>query len=709
MKVDRRSFLGLGIGAVAGIAVSPVGAKLTDDFSIWTQNWPWTPVPPDGEISYDRSVCSLCPGGCGISVRKIDKRPVKIEGLDRYPVNQGGVCMHGIAGLQYLFDPSRVKTPLKKIDGRFVPVSWDDALSVVADRLGALRGDGNPESLACICGSDQGSVAGLFKHFMAAFGSTNFLAMPDLESWLVRTAATLHGPGHTLGFDIDHSDFVLSFGAGLVDGWGSPVACIHAVANRKNREATLVQIEPRLSNTAAVADRWMPIHPGTEADLAMGMCAVLLKENLFDPEFAQGFTGGFMRFTAMVQKEYPLDKVAAVTGIDAADIQKTAIAFARAKMPVALPGKGRGEGAQSLKEFAAVHTLNCLSGNINKKGGTFVKPVPDYLAFPAPVQDEVAQKGTDAEPLAASVQELVARIHETGDSPVQAVIVYNANPCFALNDPARVRAAFEKIPFKVAVTSFMDETAMASDVVLPVSTFLERMEEVPTKAGLATSVVGLSRPMVKPEFDTRNPGDVVIAMAKALDGTMAESFPWNHYEGCLKLVAGGIWGPLSKKGHVVLMERPPAGSVTTDFGFLAENPETVQPQGDQEFTLIPVDYFRVPPTVPAPSPFAIKTVSDRIIRDKEMFVEINPQSAGHLKDGGRATLTTPAGTVSVRVHFNDGIMPGVIGMVKGLGHTFDNKYVSGKGVNINALISPVMEPGSGMDAAYGIKAGISKA
>lgn len=709
MKVDRRSFLGLGIGAVAGIAVSPVGAKLTDDFSIWTQNWPWTPVPPDGKISYDQSICNLCPGACGISVRKIDNRPVKIEGLDRYPVNDGGVCMHGIAGLQYLYDPSRVKTPLKKINGRFVPVSWEEALSMVADRLGTLRNDQQPEALACITGSDQGSVAGLFNHFMTAFGSSNFLTMPELESWLVRTATTLHGKGHTLGFDIDHSDFILSFGAGLIDGWGSPVACIQAMAGRKERETTLVQIEPRLSNTAASADRWIPINPGTEADLAMGICAVLLKENLFDPVFAQGFKGGFMRFNAMVQKEYPIDKVAAVTGINAADIQKIAQAFARAKMPVALPGKGRGEGAQNLKEFAAVHTLNCLSGNINKKGGVFVKPLPGYLNFPDPVQDDVAWKGAAAEPLAASVQELVTRIDQAGESPVKALIVYNANPCFALNSPSRVKAAFEKIPFKVSVSSFMDETAMASDVILPVSTFLERMEDVPSKAGLAASVVGLSRPMLKPVFDTRSPGDVVIAMAKALDGTVGQSFAWNNYEDCLKQVAGDIWQPLFRKGHVVLLDRPPAGSIETDFGFLAENPETVKPEGEQEFTLIPVDNIRVPSTVPAASPFAIKTVSDRIIKGKDMFVEINPQSAGNLKDGGMATLTTPAGSVPVRVHFSDGIMPGVIGMVKGLGHTLKNKYVSGKGVNINELISPVIESDSGMDVAYGIKAGISKA
>ena len=119
MKVDRRSFLGLGLGAVAGIAVSPIGMKLTDDSAIWTQNWPWTPVPVDGEVTYENSVCSLCPGSCGISVRKINNRPVKIEGLAGYPINDGGACLHGIAGLQYLYDPSRVKTPLKKNGDKF--------------------------------------------------------------------------------------------------------------------------------------------------------------------------------------------------------------------------------------------------------------------------------------------------------------------------------------------------------------------------------------------------------------------------------------------------------------------------------------------------------------------------------------------------------------------------------------------------------------
>jgi menaquinone reductase, molybdopterin-binding-like subunit len=709
MKVDRRSFLGLGIGAVAGIAISPVGAKLTDDLSIWTQNWPWTPVPPDGEISYDHSVCSLCPGACGISVRKIDSRPVKIEGIDNYPVNKGGACLHGIAGIQYLYDPGRVKTPLRKINNRFVPISWEEAITLVADRLAAIRNEQRPETLACITNSDRGSVAGLFRHFMAGFGSPNQLTMPDLESWLTLTAQTLHGNGHTLGFDLDHSDYILSFGAGLIDGWGSPVACFKSVAGRRQREATLVQIESRLSNTAAAADKWIPIIPGTEADLAMGLCGILLKENLFDPEFAEGFKGGFMRFNAMVQQKYPKEKVADVTGIPAQDIEKIAIDFARAGVAVAVPGKGRGDGSQNLKEFAAVHTLNCLVGNINKKGGVYVKEIMDYLTFPTPIQDAAAQKGAATPRLAASVQELVNSINLSEEPMVKVLFVYDANPCFSLNDPSRVRAAFEKIPFKVNFSSFMDETAMASDLILPVSMFLERMEDVPSKAGLARSVVGLAKPVVKPVFDTRNPGDVVIQIANALGDTLSQNFEWHSYEACLEDLASNIWRKLTRQGYAVLQNTPPAGPVATDFAFLAENPDTIQPQGDFEFTLVPIDNFKVNSTVPASSPFAIKTVSDRVIKGSDMFVEINPQSAKGLKDGGFATLTTPAGSARVRVDFNDGIMPGVIGMVKGLGHTFDNKYVSGKGVNVNELISPVIEPGSGMDAAFGIKAGMTKA
>ncbi len=706
MKVDRRSFLGLGLGAVAGVVVSPVGLKLTDDSSIWTQNWPWTPVPVDGEISYESSVCNLCPGNCGISVRKIAGRPVKIEGLAEYPINDGGICLHGIAGLQYLYDPARVKTPLRKNGDKFEAISWEDAIALVSGKLGDIRANKAPQKLACITDKKKGSVSALFNRFLTGFGSSNLYAMPSLESCIELTAQTLHGDGYTLGFDLENSDFVLSFGAGLIEGWGSPVSCFKANASRKERHAKLYQIEPRLSNTAANADKWIPIKPGTESDLALGICAEIIKNNKFD---AANFKAGFNKFAIMVQKEYAPAKVAQICGIKAADIEKIAELFVKAKMPVAIPGKGRGKTGQSLKEFAAVHTLNCLVGNLNKKGGAFVMPANEYISFPEAVLDEVAETGAGQEKLAGSVNDLVAKLNASDKPVVDALFVYNANPCYSLGDPKRVKQAFKKIPFVVSFSSFLDETAMEADLIFPTNTFLEGTQDVPSQAGLAKNVIGLTRPVIKPVFDTKDPGDTLILLAQALGGTIAENFDWASYGECLESITPDVWDSLSEEGYVLISQGAPEGIPDVDFTFLSNNPSTIQAQGDFELTLIPIDNMRLTGTVPAVSPFAMKTVSDRVLTGKDIVVEINPATAKGLKDGGDALLTTPVGVAKVKVDFNEGIMPGVIGMVRGLGHTFDNKFVSNKGVNVNDLIGPVIESGSGLDAAFGIKAKLSKA
>ncbi len=720
MKVDRRSFLGLGLGAVAGIAVSPVGVKLTDDSSIWTQNWPWTPVPVDGEINHVPSVCNLCPGSCGISVRRIDNRPVKIEGAEAYPVNHGGACLHGIAGLQYLYDPSRIKTPLKRNGNTFEEIDWEDAIALAAEKLGNVRQDGSGEKLACILPTDQGSVPALFKHFMAAFGSPNTFTMPSLETYLELTAKTLHGEGKTIGFDLDNADLIFSFGTGFIEGWGSPVACFKANASRKERHAKLYQVEPRLSNTAAAADKWIPAKPGTEADLALSMCAVILNNKWFDADYRTTFTGEFERFLAMVTKEYAPEKVAQTTGISASEIQKLAATFAKSKAPVAIMGKGRGNGAQSLKEFAAVHTLNCICGRVNKKGGAFVMDKADYLTLPDPVMDEAAEAGAEAEALAGSVNGLMDALNS--GTKLDALLVYNANPCYTLNDPKRVKEALKNVGFVIAASSFMDETAMAADLVLPVSTIWERFEDVPSQGGLNKAVVGLASPVIgapvfdgefdfelEPLFDTRAPADILIELAGAMEGSIAESFDWGGYGEYLQAATAEVWESLAEDGYTVLTEGEPEDLPAVDFTFLAGNPETIKAQGDFDLTLIPIDNMRLSGTAPAASPFAVKTVSDRVISGKDILVEVNPETAKGIADCGTAILTTPAGSARVKVNLNHGIMPGVIGMVKGLGHTFDNKYVAGKGVNINDLIAPVIEPGSGLDAAFGIKAKLSKA
>ena len=184
MNMNRRRFLAFSVGGTVGTTLTPLPWKLTDDLAIWSQMWPWTPVPPDGETQTVRSACTLCPGGCGISVRKVDDRAIKIEGLEGHPVNDGGICTLGLAGLQLLYGSSRVKGPMARTGergaGEWQSISWDAALEQLAEKLRGLNGNGYPEALAAISGRATGVTAALLKRFVNAFGSNGFYTEPSV-------------------------------------------------------------------------------------------------------------------------------------------------------------------------------------------------------------------------------------------------------------------------------------------------------------------------------------------------------------------------------------------------------------------------------------------------------------------------------------------------------------------------------------------------
>ena len=131
LAINRRNFIKLIVGGAVGTGLSPLPWKLMDDVAIWTQNLPWLPVPPVGEGSHVNSICTLCPGGCGIDVLKVDHRAIKIEGRTDYPVNPGGICPVGMGGLQLLYNEgNRFTGPMKRIgprgSGRFQEITWDE-------------------------------------------------------------------------------------------------------------------------------------------------------------------------------------------------------------------------------------------------------------------------------------------------------------------------------------------------------------------------------------------------------------------------------------------------------------------------------------------------------------------------------------------------------------------------------------------------------
>ncbi|MBU2497302.1 MAG: molybdopterin-dependent oxidoreductase, partial [Proteobacteria bacterium] len=613
---NRRNFIKLLVGGAVGVHLTPLPWKLMDDVAIWTQNWPWVPVPPVGEFTNAKSVCTLCPGGCGIQVREVDGRPVKIEGRTDYPVNPGGICPVGAGGLQLLYNENiRFTGPMKRVgprgEGKFVQISWDEALRALADRIVGLRQQGKPEALVAVNGNPpRSSISLMIQRFSEAVGSPNHTTLPTVEDTYAMVNWLMHGSEGPMAFDLENADFVLSFGCGLIEGWGAPGRVLNAWGLWRDEahkgKVRVVQVESRASNTASKADRWLAPVPGTEAALALGLAHVLISEGLLDGAFVPSQTFGFtdwvstngtshMGFKNLVLKKYSPQAVAKITGVDASEIVSLAKEFGRAKAPIALFGKGKGDLNGSLFEFMAIHSLNALVGNINKPGGVFVHdPIP-LSPWPKVEADGVAEQGLKRPRLdgAGSMNfpftrslpgGLAEAITASASSPVDTLLLFSANPAYTLPDGGGFMKALKKVPYVVSFSPYRDESSLMADLVLPDHTYLEKAEDIVWPTGLQYPLYGMSQPVVQPLYQTRQSGDVIIALAKMIGGTVGSSFPWRNLEEAIKDRVKGLFesegGLTNYDGDEPIWKRlRNAGAAEKDYNSLDEMWKKIKANG----------------------------------------------------------------------------------------------------------------------------------
>jgi menaquinone reductase, molybdopterin-binding-like subunit len=569
LGINRRNFIKLAVGGAIGTVLSPLPWKLIDDVAIWTENLPWVPVPSTGEFTYANSVCTLCPGGCGIKVRKVDEKAVKIEGRTDYPVSTGGLCPMGAAGLQWLYNKNvRFTSPMKRTGARgtdsFQSISWEEALDILAQRITALKNKGNINALAAIDGNPRRStMSALIERLLAALGSPNYLRMQSSDDTASTAAYLLTGINGDIGYDLENADYILSFGSGLLEGWGAPGRVLNAwglwrSGSRKNR-VEVVQVEARASNTASKADKWVPAKPGTEAALALGVCNVIISENLYNADFIDRYSYGFsdfkspegenhIGFKTLILKDYSPEKVATITGIDAEEIRSLARSFAKAKAPVAVCGRGKGVLYGSLYETMSVLCLNALAGSINRTGGVFIhEPLP-LAKLPDMQMDTATRTRIDKAGSGGShpfshtlLNDFSDYIMKTSNSPIDTMLVFSANPAFTLPDNGTFTKAMEKIPFIASFSPFRDETSMYADLILPDHTCLEKIDDVVWPTGLQYPLYGLSTPVVKALHETKNSGDAIITLARKIGNGVANALPWSDYEAVLKHRAKGLF------------------------------------------------------------------------------------------------------------------------------------------------------------------------
>jgi len=438
---------------------------------------------------------------------------------------------------------------------RWKEISWEEAMDTVSARIRGLRESGNPGKLAAIDGNQsRSSMAALIKRLLNAVGSPNYITLPGHEDTNAMAQLLMQGSVGPMALDLENSDFVLSFGCGLLDGWGAPGRMLNTwrewVSGSPKDRTFLIQVDPMASDTAMKAGLWVAPFPGTEAALALGIAHVLVKEKLYHNDFIENHAFGFEEFSKLVLENYAPSAVENITGVERGLISRVARMFAGAQAPIAIAGRGKGDLPGSLYEQMAVHALNALQGRINKRGGVLAAdPIP-FSEWPEVERDSVAREGLDkaridgaATPRYPFAGSLIHRFSESisSGSPIDTLLISSANPIHTLPDSRSLAESLKAVPFIVSLSPFMDETSLMADMILPDHTHLEKMTDIVWPTGLQYPLYALSRPVVRPLYNTRHSGDVIIELAKKVGGSVASSFQWESFEEAIKQRAKGLF------------------------------------------------------------------------------------------------------------------------------------------------------------------------
>ncbi|HET9328525.1 MAG TPA: molybdopterin-dependent oxidoreductase [Candidatus Eisenbacteria bacterium] len=675
---QRRDFLkmlGLGVaGAATGCGTRPADRLI-----------PYLVAPNDvlpGVPYWYATTCRECSAGCGVLAKQREGRVIKLEGNPNHPVNRGGLCARGHAALQALYDPDRLKSPMVKEGSGWKAITWAEAMTLAGGKLTAARGRG-----ALVTGNITGSLHKLSSEWATAVGASHLVYEPFAHESLREANRRTFGVASVPQTDFSRARFVLSLGADFLETWGAPVSQMRGFTQKRSedRTASFVAVEPRLSMTAANADEWVAIRPGTEMAFALGLARLILSEGLATAAGA----GGLLELVSA----YTPEAVEQQTDVPVDTLRRIARAFGTRRPSLAVAGGIAAQSEQSVALLAAVNLLNHLVGNVG-----------ETVRFDRALN-------YDAVGSFADVQRLIGAM---GEGQVGALVVHGANPVYAVPAWAGFAAAMDKVPFKVALATALDETAERCDLVLPVSHSLETFGDAQTTPGVYSLTQPAMRPL--PMFDSRPAGDALIGLAQAAG---AMSFPANWKDYLLaewrtlhgRFGAGRDWDTFwadSLKAGGVFQETP----VTSTDARWSGAPvfAAAELKGNGDYALV------VYPTIALHDGRGANKTWLQELPDQATKVvwgswaEIHPETAAKLgvQMGDPVRVETDAGSVEVPAFVYPGIRKDTVAIPLGQGHTAYGRFATGRGVNALALLPPAQDQASGAVAYLSARARLSK-
>jgi len=561
--VGRRKFIkdvsiataatAIGLGASAHAKGEKVGAGAKKKLELDNRK---LPIDAEGLGHWGREAgewiptcCNMCGGQSGILCHVVDGVIEKIEPNNWNPNNYsnissdffdgyteaygckegGAICAKGNAGIMQLYDPDRVKKPLKRTNPDRSPgadpiwqeISWEQALDEIAGKMGALRDAGEAHKLIWI--SEDHSFTHVQGDFCTLYGTPNYGMHSNLCD-VARKASfkSVMGDDRPLA-DFLQSNYILLF------GWNptSAIKWVHLpriLTRGIERGAKLVVVDPYLSDTAVKADEWISIRPATDGALALAMGHVIVRDKLYDKEFVENWTVGFVEYSAFVKDKTPA-WAERITSVPAKTIERLAKDVARAKAACIDVWSGPGQHSNGVQGGRAIAMLGALVGGYDRPG-TMITPDkkgnkhghcdPDEKAAKTntlPRFDEVI-KYPLGHKSGVYTQMFDNLAEDKGPYKPKMMMCVFQNPMMSVPGTATVAKAISKLETLVVIDTMMSETAMLADYVLPGTSYLERYDL--NTHWVTWGCMALRQPVVAPLFGQLAEYEVVAALGRRL-------------------------------------------------------------------------------------------------------------------------------------------------------------------------------------------------
>ncbi len=698
-KITRRDFLKLS-GITAGLlAVSGCTANLQE--TTWME--PYVRPPEQtlpGEDFWFASTCRMCPAACGIIVRVSNGRARKIEGNREHPVSRGGLCARGQAGLQLLYHPDRLKEIRIRTGergaGRWGTTSWED----VVQRIAAILESTDPKRVAFLAGKVPHQHAELVRRFMDGLGAPApifYDAEVALDGRRMLEAAMTDLVGEPVlpVFDLASADVVYAFGADFLEVGLSPVADAKRYGDMRGRitgRGFFAAFSPRFSMTAANADHWIPVAPGTEGLIALALGKIILDEGWGHADSREAFRDLYagVDVTAIAQR----------SGVSEETLRQYARIFADGLRPVAIPGGLLAAYTNGLDATKAVLMLNQVVGAVDGQSPVYLSPQP-------PSRDLRL-------PNTGSLNDVKALVDRMAAGQVDVLFVLDANPVYDLPGELNFASALQQVGNIIVFSTLPTETSETADIVLPTHTYLESWGYELVTPGTDRLVVSAQQPVVQPLYDTRDAGDVLLALADVLGGKVARRLPWPNM---VSFIQTRLTSLLKKKGNIEVKDIKAFWPVWlqhggwwsdevawTPFQVTGEvasldvsSPEFVGDEGSFPFVLLPVPSLAFGDGRHAGLPWLQEMPDPMTTATWDTWVEVHPDTARRLgvKAGDVVKVATPVGDITAVVYIYPAIHPNVVAVPVGQGHEALGRWAKGRGANVYRVLTARADEKSG--------------